>query len=400
MDTPKTIPHYLQQNASAVAVAKIDLERVRANYRAIRRHVPESAQVIPIIKGDGYGHGSSAVAAALVAEGAQWVGVATPDEGVTLRQEQPDIRIVVLSRVVPWNVGALVEWGLTPLVCNREVALALDALARAQRQRVNVHLQVDTGMGRLGVKPDEALDFIGFLRRLPNLRVEGICSHFATADEAGSVHFEKQLARFREVAAAAKAACPELTMAHCANSPALFHAVHRVSFDAVRPGLLLYGVAPMELDPPPFSVEPALSLHTRIIHLQDHPQGSPISYGGTYVTPGQRRIATIPLGYRDGLFRALSNVGWFLVRGHRAPIVGNICMDLAMLDVTEVPDVRLYDEVTLIGHQGDEEVTAHQWADWIGTIPYEILCALGNRIERRYIADEREQSIPHPLIHT
>lgn len=388
--TPTSL-RYLQHQDSSLTWASIDLDTLRGNYRAMRQYTPDGTEVMGVVKANGYGHGAAPIGKALALEGCEWFGVATLEEAIALRQDLPKKRILVLSRLVPWNADLVVRNNLTPIIFNRELALAFNQAARDARRVIPVHIKVDTGMGRLGCLPDELREFCCFLRNLEYLEVEGICTNFSTADDLeDSRYFERQLAAFDRSVAIVRSHFPTMTMAHCANSATLLRDVKRAGYDMVRPGIMLYGVYPMELEPPPVDVVPALQLKTRIIHLQDQPDGIGISYGATYVTKGTRRIATIPIGYRDGLNRHLSNRAEFLLREQRVPLVGKVCMDLAMLDVTEVEEVALYDEVILIGRQNGEVLHVTELADWIGTIPYEVFCTIGARVERRYVSrDER-----------
>jgi alanine racemase len=377
---------YLQQDSSALTWAEVNLDRIEENYRAIRRHVPAGTAVMPVIKANGYGHGALPVARVLLPHDPPWFGVATIEEGSALRQAGITTPILVLSRLVPWNAALALRRRLTPVIFNKELALAFNDAARERRRKVRVHLKVDTGMGRLGVLPRDFGAFCDLIDRLGNLEVEGIMTNFATADDTTDPYFEEQLKRFTEMSAEARRRFPTLRYVHCANSATIQRAMPRAAFDMVRPGLMLYGVSPLEAEDIPVRVRPALQLKTRIIHLQKQEKGAGISYGKTFVTSAPRLIATLPVGYRDGFNRLLSNRSEVLIRGQRVPQVGNVCMDLAMVDVTDVPGVSLYDEVILIGRKEGEELHVTELADWIGTIPYEVFCTIGSRVERRYVS--------------
>lgn len=379
---------YTQQDGSALTAATVELDHILHNYRQIRGLVPESAEVLAVIKANGYGHGAVPVAQTLRRAGVGWFGVATVEEGIALRESGVTERIMVLSRLVPWNARLAVRWGLTPLVFNRELLDAYQQAARESRRPFSIHIKVDTGMGRLGVRPEHYAAFADEVARRSSLVVEGLCTNFSTADDLTDPYWERQMAQFREADRYFRSRFPKLSITHCANSATVLRAPTEASFDLVRPGLLLYGTSPLPSEATPISLKPALSLKTMIMHLQEQPGGAGISYGHTYVTPGPRRIATLPIGYRDGVNRHLSNRMQALVRGQRVPLVGNVCMDLVMADVTAVPGVSLYDEVVLIGRQGGQKITVDEVAAWAGTIPWEVYCDLGSRVERRYVSSQ------------
>jgi alanine racemase len=376
--------------------AEIDLAAVAENTRALRRHTIPRAQVMAVVKADGYGHGAVPVARTALANGAGWLGVARCGEGVRLREAGIGAPILVFGYTPPDAAEELLEFDLRQAVHSVETAAAYSALAARRGKRLRVHLKVDTGMGRLGLLPaveaaggrmDRA--FAGAaesIARLPGIDAEGIFTHLASADSAELAPALRQLERFSELLDALAANGLVFPVRHAANSAALI-ALPRSHLDLVRPGIALYGLAPSEeMDLSAIRLRPAMALKTRIIHLKDVPAGFAVSYGMTYRTPAPTRIATVPAGYADGYRRSFSSRGQMLVQGRRVPVVGRVCMDLTMLDVGGVPEVRLEDEVVVFGRQGDEEIPAGELARALRTIPYEIVCNVAARVPRTYPA--------------
>ncbi|MBX7213524.1 MAG: alanine racemase [Thermoflexales bacterium] len=358
--------------------ARIDLGALRHNAAALaaRAGVP----LMAVVKANGYGHGAVLAAKAALAGGARWLGVATAGEALQLRAAGLHAPTLVLGWCEADNAAALVEHDIACTIAEVGIAEGLAARAAAQGGRVAVHLKVDTGMNRLGVRPEDALDALQRLRALPGLRLEGLYTHFATADAADERDTRAQLAAFNAVVAATAAAGLRPTWVHASNSAAtLRHPAAR--FDLVRCGIALYGIDPDVETPAPPELRPALSLVTRVTQVKTIPAGAAVSYGGRWRATRPSRIATLPIGYADGLRRVPA---WreVLLRGRRAPIVGRICMDYCMVDVTELPDAQTGDEVVLLGSQGNERIRIEDVAGWLGTIPYEVACALGGRVPR------------------
>lgn len=365
--------------------AEIDLGAIRENVLLACRLAGPATQVMAVVKADAYGHGAAPVARIALAAGATWLGVAAPEEAAVLREAGIPSRILVLGPIAPEQAELVVDHGLDQCVSDPAQADAMDRMARGRGRVVSLHLKVDTGMGRVGLPPREVRAAADHLATLPAIRLAGLMTHFADADADDPVFTQEQMARFEAAAQALREAGIAVPLRHAANSAALLsHPASRL--DMVRPGILLYGCPPRGGRRPDDPVlHPALRLRTAITQVKDVTVGSSISYGRTFVAPRNLRVATLPIGYGDGLPRLLSNRGQALVGGRRAPLVGRVCMDMTMVDVTALPEVRVGDEAVLIGRQGDEEITADEVAELAGTISYEILCRIGPRVPRIYM---------------
>jgi alanine racemase len=359
--------------------ATIDLGALAHNYAEAARRAGDR-KVLAVVKAHAYGHGAVPVARKLVELGCAMLGVATVEEGRDLRDAGITVPILVMGPVFPEQAEVLVRAKLTPTVFTEELARALADTITGTTQTVNVHVKVDTGMGRIGVTAEEALAFVTTISGLPGIKVEGLMTHFADADLRDKAFAAAQLDRFEAIIKALEAKGISIPLRHAANSAAVLE-YDRALLTMVRPGLMLYGYNPLESGTA-VDLRPVLSLSTRIAFVKEVPAGVPISYGRTYVTKRESLIATIPIGYADGYGRGLSNKGEALVRGARVPVAGRVCMDMTMLDVTGVPGVVEGDEVVLIGRQGGERITADDIAAKTGTIAYEVLCGISGRVPR------------------
>ncbi|MEE8409444.1 MAG: alanine racemase [Myxococcota bacterium] len=361
-------------------VATVDLAAICHNMQVARDLAPGAA-VCAIVKAHAYGHGLVQVGRALADAGAEWLAVALVEEGTTLRDAGVKRPILVLGAALDGGFDVLIEYDLTPAIFRTE---HLDALAAAAGDRdVRFHLKIDTGMARLGLGTDEIDAFCDALATKSNLKLDGVLTHFANADLADLEFGTHQLALFDRgcEALAARGITPRWV--HISNSAAVlsFPEAHR---KLLRPGLMLYGLDP-RVQREPAGLEPAMRWTTRPIHIKTVPAGTRVSYGGRWTSQRETRLMTLPVGYADGYPRAMTGKAEVVVRGVRVPVIGSICMDLCMADVTDVPGVTLEDEVVLIGKQGHAEVTAYDLAQWAGTIPYEITCGVSNRVPRLYV---------------
>lgn len=363
--------------------AFIDLAALSHNFQEVLRRA-EGRKVLAVVKARAYGHGAPEVSRRLLTLGADMLGVALVEEGAELRAAGIGAPVLVMGAVFPDQAERIAELSLTPIVYSVKLAEALSQAARRRGKTVNVHIKIDTGMGRIGLAPEDAADAIARVFKLPGLSVEGLMTHFADADLADKQFASKQMERFEALMKTLDARGLSIPLRHAANSAAVLD-YRRALFTMVRPGLMLYGYSPLEARPGDADVRPVLSLVTRIAFVKTVPAGAPISYGRTFVTKRESRIATIPIGYADGFSRALSNRGEALVRGTRVPVAGRVCMDMTMLDVTGVPGVSEGDDVVLIGRQGNEEITADDLAAKTGTIAYEVLCGISSRVPRVYV---------------
>jgi alanine racemase len=363
--------------------AEIDLDAVRANTRALV-DLAAPAVVLAVVKADGYGHGAVPVARAVLEAGASWLGVALVEEGIVLRAADIDAPILLLSEPPPAAAAAVVEHALTPTVYTTS---GIDALAKAVAEAgsdapLPVHLKVDTGMHRVGCAVDEALDLVELVAGRPELELEAVCTHLAVADEPEHPYTKEQLDQFDALLAELESTGRRPRLVHAANSAGLL-AYPAARYDLVRTGIAVYGVPPSSLaDRLP--LRPVLSLRARVSHVKRLPRGSRVSYGLRYELARDATVATVPIGYADGVPRNLGVVGAeVLVHGRRAPIAGTVTMDQLMIDAGDLP-VEVGDEVVLLGTQGDDVITADEWADQLGTIAYEIVTGIGTRVPRQY----------------
>ncbi len=366
------------------AWAEIDLDALAHNVRAICQLVRPRAAVMAVVKANAYGHGLEAVSRVALANGACALGVALLQEAVELREKGFREPIVVLGYTPECDAEEAVAYGISQTVFTLEAGLALAAAARRLGKRARLHVKIDTGMSRLGFLPNNAaLEQITSLASLPELELEGIYTHFATADERDKSFAEEQFARFCRFLEALAARGVRPRWRHCANSAAILDLPHTY-LDLVRPGIALYGLYPSPDVGRRVELRPVMSLKARVAHVKEVPPGTGVSYGRTYVTKTWTRIATIPIGYADGYSRLLSNKAAVLIKGRRAPVIGRVCMDQLLADVTHIPGVVPGEEVVLLGRQGEEEVTADELAGYLGTINYEVVCMVSERVPRVY----------------
>jgi alanine racemase len=365
--------------------AEIDLDNLAHNFRIVRKLAGPDCAIMPAMKADAYGHGAVECARALAREGANWFGVALPEEGVKLREAGIDRPILCLGGFWEGQEESLIAHSLTPAMFRLDLLERLDRAALSAGLIVNYHLKIDTGMGRLGVPLRDLGGFLDRAGRLQNVRLDGVMAHFASADEPGLADFTRQqIARFENSVGQMRARGLNPSWIHQANSAAL-QPYPEARGNLVRVGGVVYGLwrdvtSPL-IDPPDW--RPVMSLRTRISYLKRVPAGSPLGYGCTFVTRRASLIATLPIGYGDGFPRALSNRGRVLVRGQSAPIVGRVSMDLTLIDVTDIPDAAVGDEAVALGCQGDDCITAEEIAALIGTISYEVTCSISNRVPRK-----------------
>jgi alanine racemase len=386
-DNFQNADHTRDSSARRPTCAEIDLDALAWNFREVRRVAGEGVRVMCVVKADAYGHGARECALRLEREGADWFAVALPEEGVALRDAGVTKPILCLEGFWEGQAALCVGERLTPIVFGLDTVEQFDRAAREANIVADVHVKIDTGMNRLGVRADEAAEFAARLRDFKNIRVGGLLTHFASADELEAEGFTRgQAARFASAVETFRAVGHKPTVEHLSNSAATFARV-AAGASLVRPGGALYGLWRDVLRPQstPPALRPVMAWRTRITLLKRVPAGETLGYGRTHTLKRDSLIATLPVGYADGFRRALSNRGRVLVRGHFAPVVGRVSMDLTIIDVTEVPGVSQDDPVTLIGADGDRKITAEEFARAAGTISYEITCGVGARVPRRFI---------------
>ena len=367
-------------------VARVDLHALRANYRSIvefvgRERPAHPPGVIAVVKANAYGHGAGQVGRALEDAGARLLACADIEEGAALRAAGVRAEILVFGALSVSDLDGLFDCELIPTISTPGAAQAVQAAAARYKQKLRYHLKIDTGMNRLGFRFDNLRRTLPGLLASENLSLEGLYTHFATADVPESALFEQQRVRFERVIAEVAALGGSPRYRHAANSAAVLRDA-RVWFDLVRPGLLLYGIVPPPLAST-LQLSPVMTLVSRVVAVKGMRAGEITGYGGRFTAERPTTIAIIPAGYADGLDLRLAGRGSVLIRGRRAPIVGSVCMDMLMADVTGM-DLSPGDEVVIIGTQGDDRIDAREMAAAIGTIPWEVVCRVGSRIERVY----------------
>lgn len=362
---------------------EIDLAAIRHNFLEVRRRLGPAGRILAVVKADAYGHGAQRVAPALAAAGADLFGVAIVEEGIELRNAGVQQPILVLGGFYPGQELSLLQHELTPCLFDLESARRLETIAAAAGVVWPYHLKVDTGMGRIGFQPEELAAVLPQLAALPHLRMQGLLSHLALADDPSHPLTDQQLALFRAILSQVRGAGFAPADVHLGNSAAIFSREIPES-NVVRPGIVLYGATPSSCFAGQLDLQPVMSFRSRIALLKEVPAGTGISYGHRYRVTRPSLIAAVPVGYADGFSRQLTARGEVLVRGARAPVAGTVCMDWIMVDVTEIPGVCVGDEVTLLGRDHDEAISAEEWAEKIGTISYEIFCNVSKRVPRIY----------------
>ncbi len=367
------------------AWAEIDLSASVYNIRRIRSLIAPNVKVLAMVKAEAYGHGMAGVARAAERAGASLLGFASLSEALALNEARSLPRLVV-GWTPGWLAESAIQNDVACTLCDLETAGEFARAAQAIGKLARVHVKVDTGMHRLGFMPDEAAEAIARIALLDGLILEGVFTHYAKADEADPAYTYGQFEKFKRVLNEVETRGIHVPLRHCANSPTILR-FPEMHLDLVRPGIILHGLDPSDDVPCPGDFRPVMTLKTMIASVKTLPPGSPVSYGGAYLTPGYERIAVIPIGYADGFRRKPQNWGEVLVRGQRAPIVGRVCMDQCMINVTHIPDVRLGDEVVLIGAQGDDRIRAEDVAVKLGTNNYETTSLVTARVPRVYLAE-------------
>ncbi len=377
----------MYKNALRPAWAEINLNNLDFNIKNIKAKIGQR-ELIGVIKADAYGHGSIKVAEVLRENGCKTFAVATLHEAITLREAGAKEEIIILGLTPSIYADTLVTYDLTPVVCDYENAAAIDAQARAAGKTIQGLIAVDTGMGRIGYladEIDEAVQDIKKIASLSNFKIKGMFSHMSTADAADKTFSHLQEEKYNKFYKAVVSAGIDIPMRTLANSASIME-LPTVHFDACRPGIILYGCYPSdEVDINKLAIKPVMSVKANIIHLKDVPEGFSVGYGRKFISERPSKIATLALGYADGYPRPYSQYAKVLVNGCVAPVAGNICMDQCMVDVTDVPDVKVGDEVIIMGSDGKNTISAEDIAKATGTISYEIVCAFGQRLPKVYV---------------
>ena len=366
--------------------ADIDLDAFIFNLNSIKNNIKEETQIITVLKADGYGHGALPLAKEAEKEPRVWgIAVATVEEAMELRRGGIKKPLLILGYTYEEDYDLIAEEELRPTVFKLSMAKKLSQAALRKGKTVKAHIKIDTGMSRIGYRDlEKAVPEILEISRLPGLEIEGLFTHFARADEKEKTPAYLQLEKYQAFQKALKEAGLKIPLCHCSNSAGIIR-MPEANMDAVRAGIILYGLYPSEdVEKEPVPLKPLMTLKSHIAYIKTLEPGVQISYGGTYTTQKETRVATIPVGYADGYARGLSNKGWVLIRGKKAPVLGRICMDQFMVDVTEIPEARELDEVILLGKSGDQQITMEELGELSGRFNYEFACCISKRVPRIY----------------
>jgi len=366
-------------------IAEINLDNIAHNIREIKKALNENIKLLTVVKADAYGHGAVEVSKVALYNGSDWLGVAICDEGIFLRENNIHVPILILGYTPASKIDEVVKNNLTQTVFSLNMAKILSNSAVKLNKTANIHIKIDTGMGRIGFLPtDENIEEIIKISKLPNIKITGIFTHFSTADQADKTFTYKQYDKFKYVVNKIKAFGIKDIICHAANSACILE-VRDTMLDMVRAGIITYGMLPSNEVKKNIDLKPAMSLKTHISYIKTVGENVSIGYGRTYFTNKITKIATVPVGYADGYSRILSNKARVIVNGQYANVIGNICMDQFMIDVTDIENVNIDDEVVLMGNQKDASITAEELASLEQTINYEVVCNVGKRVPRVYI---------------
>jgi len=376
--------------------AEIDLDAVLFNFEQMSRNIPEETKIMAVVKADAYGHGAVPLAELLEPYDFLWgYAAATVDEAIELRRAGIQKPILILGYTFPECYAQIVKYDIRQTVFQMDMAEALSKEAVRQNKKAYLHIKLDTGMGRIGYQTaGEALRDTLRMKELPLIELEGVFTHFANADTRNQEFTIKQIEKYCQMVKTMEDAGVHFSLKHCANSAGIIE-LSEQKFDLVRAGIISFGMWPSdEVRRDTVQLKPILSLKSHVVYVKEVEPGTPVSYGSTWIAKEKRTIATVPVGYGDGYPRSLSNKGYVLIKGFRAPIVGRVCMDQLMVDVTEIPEtIRTGDRVTLIGQDGDLSITAEELGDLSGRFNYELMCDLGNRIPRIYYQNGKIKEI-------
>lgn len=361
---------------------EIDLGAIRHNLRKIKTIAGKDTKILAVVKKDAYGHGMERVSRTILEEGVEYLGVASLDEARELRRLSIKSKIIVLGAILPQEAEGVIKFDVIQTVPDMEIAEALSKLGQAKHRHIKVHVKIDTGMGRLGFWHEEGVSFVKKIAGLRNIIIDGIFTHFPSA-EYDRPFTERQIRDFNSLVGDLARCNIHIPIKHTSNSMALVN-FKESHMNMVRPGIIMYGLYPRNDLIKKLKLKPAFNLKTKVTYIKRLSKGRSVSYGRTYIAKEDTMIAAIPVGYGDGYSRHLSNRAAVLIKGSRVPIAGRICMDMTMIDVGCLNNVRVGDDVVLVGRQGKEAITVEELAGLIGTIPYEVVCNIGNRVPRVY----------------
>ncbi len=382
------------------AWAEVDLDAIAHNLREIRRITNKKSEIMGVVKADAYGHGVMEVVRTILENGATCLAVSMLDEAIQLRKNNIDVPILILSYTDPIRVADIIKYDVTQAVFSHDLARALSEEAVRQKKNVKIHIKIDTGMTRVGFMPGySAVKNVLEISKLPRIIIEGLFTHFASADELDKSYTDMQFERFMGICSELNRIGVYIPVKHVANSAAIIE-FPNMHLNLVRPGIIQYGMYPSnEVDAKKINLKSAMTLKANVILVKEVENNTCISYGRTFKTSRVSKIATIPIGYADGYTRLMSNKGKVLINGEFAPVVGRICMDQCLVDVTDLgSEVTVGDEVVLFGKQGNNEITVEEIAAIMGTINYEVVCIIGKRIPRVYLKGGNIQKVLNYLI--
>ncbi|NLK35654.1 MAG: alanine racemase [Gracilibacteraceae bacterium] len=381
------------------AWAEVDLDALSHNMRETRRLSDKDALVTAVVKADGYGHGAKKIAQTLLDNGADRFAVAVLDEGIELRKAGFEVPILIMGFTDEERSEEIISYNLEQAVYSWDLAEEISKEAVRQKKTAKIHIKVDTGMGRIGLKPDkDSVQLIKKISRLPNIVIEGTFTHFAVADTLDKAYTEEQFEKFRWICQELERENVRINLKHCGNSATIID-LPGMHLNMVRAGIILYGLKPSDevmLDK--IELKQVMSLKVRISHVKEIEAGQSVSYGRKFIAPRRSKIASLPIGYADGFTRMLSGKAEALVKGCRVPVVGRICMDQCMIDVTGIEDVKVGDEVVLFGKQGEGFISIDELAEKLDTINYEIVCMISKRVPRVYIKNGKIVDVHNYLI--
>lgn len=361
--------------------AEIDLRAVGHNTRAVRKHIGKKPEMLVVVKANGYGHGAIPIAQTVLENGADRLGVANTKEAIELRQAGVTAPIHILGGILEEEAPAVVEYNITQMISDFETAKLLNTIALRQNKKITVHLKVDTGMGRMGEMPEKMEDLAKKVAGLSQINIEGLCTHLSSVSTGPNDFTRRQIGIFRKSAVQLEKAGFKFKYRHAANSAALISTPDSL-FNMVRPGIVIYGMYLAPQLKKLIKVRPVLSLKAKIVFIKEVPKGWTVGYDRTFKTKRPTKVGVIPIGYKDGYVREFSNRAHVLVNGDKVPVIGRVSMDYTTIDVTKVKDIRVGDEVILIGKSGNHQILVEDLANMRDTIPYEITCSMGERVVR------------------
>ncbi len=376
----------LNHNFLRPAFLEIDLDALAFNCRNIKKKLGKNVELLAVVKADGYGHGAYLSSKTFLQNGASSLGVAIIEEGIELREKKIQAPILVVYPEDNGREKLIVDYNLEQVICSYEAALALNRMAQKKNKKVNIYLEVDTGLGRYGLTPEETIKLAAKVQNLKHLTLKGIISHFSMSDSKNTAFTKTQLQLFKRTVANLEKRKINFPIQSMANSAAVLN-LPESYFNQVRVGHLLYGLYPSVSRS--VSVRPAMRLQSKIAFIKEVSKNFPVSYGATYYTSKSSRIGTVPLGYADGYSWLLSNKALVLVKNKKVPVIGRICMDAFMIDLTTVPEAKVGDEIVLIGKQGKQEITIYDVSQWIGTSTYEVINRMGKRLPVVYLQNSK-----------